>query len=184
MSVLISSLAENDTPLEPGLYHRLINRNALESSRRTFLAQAAASLGVFYLAGLTPEVLAQSHEHAKVAPRNLDGQPFRFFTPQQAADYAAFSEQIAPTDDTPGAREANVVRFVDFALSEIEPQNKQDFAKALVALNAQARKIAPHAASFSALTLQLVINKDGDLQIELRKNPWRLSNIIVRGTEK
>jgi hypothetical protein len=31
---------------------------------------------------------------------------------------------------------------------------------------------------------QLVINKDGDLQIELRKNPWRLSNIIVRGTEK
>ena len=28
---------------------------------------------------------------------------------------------------------------------------------------------------------QLVINKDGDLQIELRKNPWRLNNIIVRG---
>lgn len=31
---------------------------------------------------------------------------------------------------------------------------------------------------------QLVINRDGDLQIELRKNPWRLSNIIVRGKEK
>jgi hypothetical protein len=29
---------------------------------------------------------------------------------------------------------------------------------------------------------QLVINKDGDLQIELRKNPWRISNIIVRQT--
>ena len=28
---------------------------------------------------------------------------------------------------------------------------------------------------------QLVINKEGDLQIELRKNPWRLNNIIVRG---
>jgi hypothetical protein len=28
---------------------------------------------------------------------------------------------------------------------------------------------------------QLVINKDGDLQIELRKNPWRLTNLIVRG---
>ena len=28
---------------------------------------------------------------------------------------------------------------------------------------------------------QLTINKDGDLQIELRKNPWRLTNIIVRG---
>ena len=31
---------------------------------------------------------------------------------------------------------------------------------------------------------QLVINKDGDLEIQLRKNPWRLSNIIVRGKEK
>jgi hypothetical protein len=28
---------------------------------------------------------------------------------------------------------------------------------------------------------QLVINKDGDVQIELRKNPWKLVNIIVRG---
>jgi len=28
---------------------------------------------------------------------------------------------------------------------------------------------------------QLIINSDGELQIELRKNPWRLSNIIVRG---
>ena len=28
---------------------------------------------------------------------------------------------------------------------------------------------------------QLVINKDGDLQIELRKNPWKLTNLIVRG---
>ena len=28
---------------------------------------------------------------------------------------------------------------------------------------------------------QLVINKEGDLQIELRKNPWKLNNILVRG---
>ena len=74
--------------------------------------------------------------------------PFRFFTPQQAADYEAFASQIIPTDETPGAKEANVVRFVDFALSEIEPQNKQDFAKALEALNAQAKKTAPEAAVF------------------------------------
>ena len=31
---------------------------------------------------------------------------------------------------------------------------------------------------------QFVINKEGDLQIELRKNPWRLTNIIVRGELK
>ena len=124
----------------------------MDNTRRTFLAQAAASLGLLYLSGLTPEVVAQAHEHAKAAPRNLDGQPFRFFTTQQAADYEAFASQIIPTDDTPGAKEANVVHFVDFALGEIEPQNKQDFANALKALNEQAKKTAPQAASFAALS--------------------------------
>jgi hypothetical protein len=103
------------------------------------------------MSGVTSKLLAQAHEHAKAAPLNLDGQPFRFFTPQQAADYEAFAVQIFPTDDTPGAKEANVVRFVDFALSEIEPQNKEDFTKALHALNDQAKKANPQAASFAAL---------------------------------
>ena len=118
----------------------------MDSTRRTFLGQATASLGLLYLSGLTPDIVAQAHEHAMAAPRNLDGQPFRFFTPQQAADYEAFASQIFPTDETPGAKEANVVHFVDFALSEIEPQNKQDFAKALDALNAEVKKpsLRPH----------------------------------------
>lgn len=123
------------------------------TTRRTFIAQAAsASLGLLYATGLTPGLLAQAHEHAKAAPRNLDGQPFRFFTPQQAADYEAFAEQIFPTDDTPGAKEANVVHFVDFALSEIEPHNKSGFSKALQALNTQAKKTNPAADSFSTLS--------------------------------
>ena len=114
------------------------------------------------MGGLTPELWAQAHEHAKSAPRNLDGQPFRFFTPQQAADYEAFAEQIIPTDETPGAKEANVVRFVDFALSEIQPQNKQDFTRALVVLNEHSKKTNPHASSFAALTAaeQIATMKD------------------------
>jgi gluconate 2-dehydrogenase gamma chain len=117
-----------------------------------FLSSAAASLGLLYIGGLTPEILAQAHQHAKAAPRNLDGQPLRFFTPQQAADYEAFAEQIIPSDDTPGAKEANVLRFVDFALSEIEPQNRQDFTKALVTLNEHAKKTDPNVKSFAALS--------------------------------
>lgn len=124
----------------------------MDNTRRTFLAQAGASLGLLYLGGLTPEILAQAHEHAKSAPRNLEGQPFKFFTSQQAADFEAFASQVIPTDETPGAKEANVVHFVDFALSEIDPQNKQNFAAALKALNDQAKKTAPSAKSFAALT--------------------------------
>ena len=122
------------------------------TTRRTFLSQAAASLSLLCVTGITPELLAQAHEHAKAAPRNLDGQPFRFFTPQQAADYEAFAMQIFPSDDTPGAKEANVVRFVDYALSEIEPHNKESFANALKALGEQARKNSPEAKSFAALS--------------------------------
>jgi gluconate 2-dehydrogenase gamma chain len=127
-------------------------RIALDNSRRTFLTTTAAAVGMMYVSGLTPQILAQAHEHAKSAPRNLDGQPFKFFTPQQAADFEAFASQIFPTDETPGAKEANVVHFVDFALTEIDPYNKEGFTKALNALNDQARKTAPSAKSFAALT--------------------------------
>jgi len=30
----------------------------------------------------------------------------------------------------------------------------------------------------------MVINQEGDLQIELRKNPWKLNSIILRGSVK
>jgi hypothetical protein len=125
----------------------------LSTTRRSFLTHVAATLGVLSISGLTPEIFAQAHEHAKAVPRNFDGQPFRFFTPAQAADYEAFASQIFPTDDTPGAKEANVVRFVDYALSEIEPQNKTDFTKALDVLTVQVKKTDASAKSFAALTL-------------------------------
>ena len=151
----------------------------MDSSRRTFLAQAGATVGLLYLHGLTPQIMAQAHEHAKAAPRNLDGHPFRFFTPQQAADYEAFASQIIPTDETPGAKEANVVRFVDFALSEIEPQNKQDFASALKALNEQAKKTAPQAAAFAALTPEQQVEVMN--AIEKTDAFWTMKNYTLIG---
>ena len=46
-------------------------------------------------------------------------QAFEFFTPEQAREFDSISAQIVPTDDTPGAREANAVRFVDRYLATI-----------------------------------------------------------------
>ena len=132
------------------------------STRRVFLVQGAASLGLLCLTSLTPELIAQAHQHAKAAPpATATGNSFRFFTAQQAADYEAFASQIIPSDETPGAKEANVVHFTDYALSEIEPQNQNDFAAALVALNSQAKKTAPASSSFAAL--------DSSQQVEVMK---------------
>lgn len=122
------------------------------TTRRSFLLQAGGSLGILWLSSLTPELIAQAHAHVRTAAQAINTGSLRFFTPQQAADFDAFSAQIIPTDDTPGAREANVVGFADFALSEIQLDKKVDFANALKALGTQAAKTAPGTTSFAALT--------------------------------
>lgn len=123
----------------------------MDLSRRLFLTQAGASLGLLYVGALTPELLAQAHAHAKAMTAAPTG-ALRFFTPEQTADFDAFSAQIIPTDDTPGARESNVVHCVDYLLTAFDADRQADMKKALAALNAQSAKTAPGAKSFSALS--------------------------------
>jgi gluconate 2-dehydrogenase gamma chain len=61
---------------------------------------------------------AQSHQHAADVPPPAGG--LEFFTPGQAADVEAMAAQIIPADDTPGAREAGVIRFIDRALATFD----------------------------------------------------------------
>jgi len=119
-------------------------------TRRLFLTQAGATLGALYLGALTPELLAQAHAHAKSMPPAATG-AMRFFTPEQAAEFDAFSAQIIPTDETPGAREANLVHCVDYLLSNFDTDRQADMKKALSALNEQAAKTVPGAKSFATL---------------------------------
>lgn len=116
-------------------------------TRRLFLTQAGASLGILYLGALTPELLAQAHAHAKTASAAS-----RFFSPEQAADFDAFSAQIIPTDVTPGAREANVVHCVDYLLSALDHEQQAPMKNALQALTTQTTKLSPGAKSFASLT--------------------------------
>ena len=122
-----------------------------ELTRRAFLTQAGASLGVLYLGSLTPELLAQAHAHAKTVAEGATG-GYRFFSPLQAAEFDAFASQIIPTDETPGAKEANVVHFADYLLSVFEPEQQTAVKDALTALNDQAAKADPGATSFVALS--------------------------------
>jgi len=55
-----------------------------DQTRRLFLGQAGASLGLLWLSSLTPELLAQAHAHAQSA-QTSGAKPYRFFTAQQAA---------------------------------------------------------------------------------------------------
>jgi gluconate 2-dehydrogenase gamma chain len=58
-------------------------------------------------------------------------EPYEFFTPEEAREFDAISAQIVPTDETPGAREAHVVRFGDRYFATVfkvaQPTFRNDF---------------------------------------------------------
>jgi gluconate 2-dehydrogenase gamma chain len=100
-------------------------------SRREFVA-AAGSLGAVWLLGSVAE-RSEALEHA--AHQVTQAQPtLQYFTREQAAEIEAFASRIIPTDDTPGAREAGVVYFIDRGLASFARDQQPVFAEGLTKL--------------------------------------------------
>jgi gluconate 2-dehydrogenase gamma chain len=78
-------------------------------SRRAMLEVTLGLVGMVALCGLA------TTRAAATAARNSP--TLRYFTASEAATVDALVAQIIPTDDTPGAREMGVVRFIDQALA-------------------------------------------------------------------
>jgi len=83
-------------------------------TRRQFLA-GAAGLGVAWVTGNWPGIAA-AQAHAAAVTMTPGSSVLEFLTPEEARDLEAITAQIVPTDDTPGAREAGAVYFVDRSL--------------------------------------------------------------------
>ena len=80
-------------------------------------------------------------------------------SPSQAATLEAMAAQIIPTDDTPGAREARVVNFIDNGLATFAANQRPVMERGLAAFDAEVRSRFPDAGGFAAL--------QGATQIEL-----------------
>jgi gluconate 2-dehydrogenase gamma chain len=121
------------------------------TSRREFLVSSLSGVGAVWVAtNLTGiEAAAAYVEQAAQAGRPAT---FAFFTPAQAVEVEAIAAQIIPTDNSPGAREARVVHFIDRALTTFEKGRQADYTKGLDELAAQTRQLFPAAARFSALS--------------------------------
>ncbi len=78
--------------------------------------------------------------------------PFQFFSGEQAAEVEAATAQIIPTDDTPGAREAKVIHFIDRALTTFDRDKQPCYTQGLRDLQAKVRELFPQTESFSDLT--------------------------------
>lgn len=123
--------------------------NEQGSSRRSFLAGSAAGLSSSWIAANWSGILA-AQEHAQHAAVSAPGK-FEFFSPEQAAEVGAVAAQIIPSDDTPGAREAGAVYFIDRALTTFDRERQAVYTQGLPNLQAKTRELFPNAAKFSGL---------------------------------
>jgi gluconate 2-dehydrogenase gamma chain len=125
--------------------------NDLEFSRRKFLLQSLTGVGAAWLAAQWPEIVA-AHDHAMQAVASETPPKLEFLTPAQAADVEAISAAIIPTTDTPGAREAGVVYFVDRSLMTFAQDQREPLLQGLKVVADLAKELFPTAESFAALT--------------------------------
>ena len=89
-----------------------------------------------YLAACRQEIVA-AQEHAHRAAQAAAPAKLEFFSTPQAALVEAIAAQIIPSGDSPGAREAGAVYFIDRALTTFEGDKKKLYAEGLAQLEAQ-----------------------------------------------
>jgi gluconate 2-dehydrogenase gamma chain len=85
-----------------------------DSSRRAFLRASGGVVGSSWLALSFPGLLGVAK--AAAAAREA-GAVFLHLSLAEAAGLEAIAARIIPTDETPGAREAGVIHFIDQALA-------------------------------------------------------------------
>jgi gluconate 2-dehydrogenase gamma chain len=119
-----------------------LSRRSLLQAIAAIIASAATPLGWTEVAqALDAHTAPLAGADAKLA----------FFSASDAADVEAVTAQIIPTDDSPGAREAGAVYFIDRALATFFSQLASDYRSQLEAFQAASRQQHPGAQSFASL---------------------------------
>ena len=70
---------------------------------------------------------AAANPARQAAAQSTGAYKFDFFTPEEAVEVEAIAARIIPTDDTPGAREAGVIYFIDRSLVTFASGDQQKY---------------------------------------------------------
>lgn len=132
--------------------------------RRHFLSGLAAGAGALWL-GAPPAEIRAALRDAR-APTG----PWRVLRAEEAAALDAFASQIFPTDATPGAHEAGVVRFIDQALATFAAPDLPLIRAGAMDLDRETRRRAPGVRSYSAAPP--VIQADIVRQLDAAQAPF------------
>jgi gluconate 2-dehydrogenase gamma chain len=92
--------------------------------------------------------------HAHQAVQSGTAYKFEFFSPAEATEIDALTARIIPTDDTPGAREAGVLFFIDRSLVTFASGDQQKYREGLRELQSLVREKFPGVEKFSAATME------------------------------
>ena len=118
-----------------------------EIARRQFLKLSANAVSAVWLAAAAGELAAGA---LSCAPVTHSGD-WRTFTDADASVIDAIAALIIPTDDTPGAREAGVVQFIDRSLDGFAREQRPLFTKGLADLQLRVHAAHPTVDSFAKL---------------------------------
>jgi hypothetical protein len=78
--------------------------------------------------------------------------PYEFLTADQVRLLDTITSHIVPSDETPGAREAHVVRFIDHALATIFSDHQKDFKDTIDEFTEFTSHFRPDGATFLELS--------------------------------
>jgi gluconate 2-dehydrogenase gamma chain len=119
-------------------------------TRRHFIEGLGGTLGSLWISSHWAAILeAQEHVHTAISQGARPD--LQFFTAEQIAQVEALSAQIIPADDTPGAKEAGAVYFIDRALATFAKDAAPLYAKGLKNLESVSRKLFPRSGAFVEL---------------------------------
>ena len=149
--------------------------SAKGKSRRSFLVNSVAGLNAAWITANYPGILA-AQEHVRQATQAGQLPKLAFFNEAQAAEIDAMTAQIIPTDETPGAREAHCMYFIDRALSTFAQKSQAAYTQGLQDLQAKTQQLYPNAGKFSTLTSEQQIKT----LTEIEKTPF--FNMVRRHT--
>ena len=121
------------------------------TSRRSVLVGSVAGLGSAWIATHWSGIL-EAQEHAARAVKSGQPQRLQYLSPEQAAEIESITAQIIPSDETPGAREAGSVHFIDRALATFDRESQAVYTQGLKDLEAKTREMFSGVSKFSALT--------------------------------
>ena len=117
-------------------------------NRRRFLLSGLRGAGGLWASLEWPAIVAAA-EHAAHMRDTVPPAKLEILSAERAAEVEAAACRIIPSDDSPGAREAGVIYFIDRALATFAADQREAYAQGLPVLQTKTREMFPNVLKFS-----------------------------------